>query len=155
MDACLGDLLTWDAKPTKDAALRGYIIKSRIKESSNIMLAQPYSPELFSQGVLQGPDLLMKVLLKEITFEEAKAAWKRIEKDKEEKDAAASGPWMLNIPLACRRCTDLNDGVEIKKPVSAFTTAQKPEEIWRLAISFGQDFQVYNPRGLNSSGIRI
>ena len=43
--------------------LKGYIIKSRIREADKILLAQAYSPHLFRQGVLPGPGLLLDVLL--------------------------------------------------------------------------------------------
>ena len=64
MSATLGDLLQWDKKPTLEDMLRAYIIRSRIKEADKIMLAQPYSPQLFRQGLLPGPQLIVDVLLK-------------------------------------------------------------------------------------------
>ena len=65
LDACLGDLLAWNAQPSHEASLRGYIIKSRVKRAEHLLLAQPYSPNLFRQGDMPGPTLLMKVLLEE------------------------------------------------------------------------------------------
>ena len=50
-------------KPRMEDMLKGYIIKSRIRETDKILLAQPYSPHLFRQGVLPGPGLLLEVLL--------------------------------------------------------------------------------------------
>ena len=76
LDACLGDLLPWYHRPRKDDALRAYIIKSRVKTGSNLLLAQAYSPHLFRQGVLPGPDLLMRVLEGSLPPEDAKKAWK-------------------------------------------------------------------------------
>ncbi len=46
MDAALGDLLTWNQKPRLEDMLEGYVIKSRLRDASNIMLSQPYSPYL-------------------------------------------------------------------------------------------------------------
>ena len=62
LQACLGDLLAWHKKPTHDDMLRAYIIKSRVRETEKLLLAQPYSPALFTQGTLPGPALLMEVL---------------------------------------------------------------------------------------------
>ena len=76
LDACIGDLLPWYHRPRRDDALRAYIVMSRVQDVSDILLAQPYSPQLFRQGVLPGPDLLQKVLKDEITIEVAKRLWK-------------------------------------------------------------------------------
>ena len=61
MSATLGDLLPWHKKPTLEDMLRAYIIRSRVKECDNILLAQPYSPHLFRQGLLPGPKLLLSI----------------------------------------------------------------------------------------------
>ena len=68
LEACLGDLLAWHGKPSHELSLRGYIIKSRVKRAENILLAEPYSPNLFQQGDIPGPTLLMKVLQGELTY---------------------------------------------------------------------------------------
>ena len=47
--------------------LKAYIIRSRVKEVTDIIIAQPYSPHLFRQGVQPGPQLLLDVLLRKIT----------------------------------------------------------------------------------------
>ena len=51
LNACIGDLLPWSSKAQRDAALRAYIIKSRVKDCSRLLLPQPYSPQLTSTGV--------------------------------------------------------------------------------------------------------
>ena len=60
--------------------LRAYIIRSRIQEADKIMLAQPYSPQLFRQGLLPGPQLLLDVLLKKIDYAGVKKKWADITK---------------------------------------------------------------------------
>ena len=55
MMTTLGGLLPWHKKPTLEDMLRAYIIKSRVKQADKIILAQPYSPQLFRQGLLPGP----------------------------------------------------------------------------------------------------
>jgi hypothetical protein len=76
LDACIGDLLPWWRKPQMDDQLRGYIIKSRVRDASKLLTTQPYSPHLFRQGILPGPNLLHETLMKRMTPEEAKAAWR-------------------------------------------------------------------------------
>ena len=71
LDAALGDFLHWSSKPSLPAMLKAYIIRSRVKEVSDIIIAQPYNPHLFQQGILPGPQLLLDVLLRKITTLEA------------------------------------------------------------------------------------
>ena len=82
LDAVIGDLLPWSQIPTLDLALRAYIIKSRVRDSSQLLLAQPYSPMLFRQGVQPGPHLLHEVLSGRLTPAEAEKAWKSIHDNK-------------------------------------------------------------------------
>ena len=57
LDAAVGDLLPWFKKPTWEDMRRAYIIKSRVRDASELLVVQPYSPALFMQGDLPGPDL--------------------------------------------------------------------------------------------------
>eukprot|EP00973_Karenia_brevis_P026301 3627518-Karenia_brevis.AAC.1 len=58
MEAAIGDLLPWLQRPRLDDMLKGYIIKSRVRDGEKLLLAQPYSPHLFRQGTMPGPQLL-------------------------------------------------------------------------------------------------
>ena len=51
--------------------LKAYIIRSRVKEVSDIIVAQPYNPHLLRQGIQPGPQLLLDILLGRITTVEA------------------------------------------------------------------------------------
>ena len=86
LKACVGDLMKWTTTPTMDQALRAYIIKSRVRDGSNLLLAQPYSPMLLRQGVQPGPHLLLETLRRKLTPKEAKAQWAVFEKQQHEKD---------------------------------------------------------------------
>ena len=119
LDACLGDVLPWSHKPRRDDALRAYIIKSRARDASKLLLARPYSPHLFRQGVPPGPHLLMEVLQKKMTPKEAHKAWKEDEK-KHAKQATSGESWLDTMTLPCRRCTDKNGGEEVWRPLSSF-----------------------------------
>ena len=138
LDASIGDLLSWTAKPRLEDMLKAYIIKSRVRESENLMIAQPYSPHLFRQGVLPGPQLLLDVLEGRKTAAEAKEAWKKSEKQKKEDQQTRSGIWMLAQELPCRRCTDLNHGVEVWKPVSSFSSSRDPDVLKKTVLVKGQ-----------------
>ena len=73
LEACLGDFLHWSAKPSLSAMLKAYIIRSRVKEVNDLLIAQPYNPHLFRQGIQPGPQLLLDVLLGKLTTEQATA----------------------------------------------------------------------------------
>ena len=75
LDACIGSLLNWWDKPTRDAEVRGYIIKSRVREADNLLLAKPYSPHLFRLGPPAGPHYLLEVLRGNLTRAEAVKQW--------------------------------------------------------------------------------
>ena len=138
MEATMGDLLEWFRKPQMDAMLKAYIIKSRVRFAENLLLVQPYSPHLFRQGVLPGPQLLLDVLLGKRTYEDAQKAWKKHEKD-DAKKRSVTKAWLLEQTLPCRLCTDNNDGVEVWLPLRAFTTSDDPEVIWKRVVAKGAD----------------
>ena len=78
LPAALGDLLPWWHKPRLEDMLKGYIIKSRVKETQDILIAQPYSPHLFRQGVLPGPQLHLDTLMAEKRMR--RKVWKQARK---------------------------------------------------------------------------
>ena len=104
MEAAIGDLLPWFQKPRLDDMLEGYIIKSRVRDAEKLLLAQPYSPHLFRQGTLPGPQLLLYVLMNKPTFEVAKKQWHVYEQ--QEKQSMRFDSWLLDQALPCRCCTD-------------------------------------------------
>ena len=85
LEACIGDLQEWWMKPHKEASIRGYIIKSRIRRTENLIIAGPYSPCLFRMGAPAGPRYLLQTLQGYLTPKEALRQWK---KEAEQKAAA-------------------------------------------------------------------
>ena len=93
LPAAIGDCLSWTSKPQRDSMLRAYIIKSRVKRAEDMLIVQAYSPHLFRQGMLPGPQLLLDVLTKKTkTTEEVKKAWKVIEKKADGGERSADRP---------------------------------------------------------------
>jgi hypothetical protein len=97
--------LDWYQKPHKEAAVRGYIIKSRVRVTDNLLLATPYSPMLFGQGPPPGP--LLEVL-RGMPRKEALRQWTReeeaaeVEADARDNDVRAKWPFAMKLP--CRHC---------------------------------------------------
>ena len=134
LDACIGDLLSWDAKPYKDAAIRGYIIKSRVRRSEDLLLARPYSPCLFRLGAPAGPKFLLETLQGKMTRTEAVTAWKK-EDEQIAKESAASGSgekWPLSMKLECRHCGKM-------LALTHFSTSRNIDDLWSTCISKGAD----------------
>jgi hypothetical protein len=73
-----------------DSIAQAYIIKSRVRDGDGLLLVQPYSPQLFRQGDLPGPRLLMNALQGKLTPQELKKEWKAVEKEKE---SSAARQW--------------------------------------------------------------
>ena len=146
LEACIGELLPWWRRPTRPDALTSYIIRSRVKDGSNLLLTQPYSPQLFRQGNQPGPHLLNEVLQRRMTTEDARLAWanaeKKSEADKESmQDTGGKQHYLASIQAPCRRCTD-RLGEEVWKPLSAFYVfASNPSatDVWQTALAQGQD----------------
>ena len=141
--ACIGDLMKWNQTPTMEQALRALIIKSRVRDANNLLLAQPYSPMLLRQGVQPGPQLLLNTLQKVITPKEAKARWEAFEVAQKEEEKAGSH-WQDRIQLPCRRCSD-RQGHEVMKPLRAFPMpgVSDPKAIWITCIAEGQDLNCF------------
>ena len=90
---------------------------------------------------MPGPTLLMKVLLGEMTFKQVHKAWKEEESMMEEKDSQPK-LWWEKITLPCRRCTDLNKGKDVMKPLTAFASSQfnrTADDYWNKVVSKGAD----------------
>ena len=101
LSACIGDLLEWWVRPQRDGAVRGYIIKSRVGQADHLLLARPYSPHLFRQGVPQGPHYLREVLRGNLTYKAAMKQWQQESQKDEEKETDLIGdkwPFCMTLP---------------------------------------------------------
>ena len=64
LNAAIEVLLGREHQPQQNDALRGNMIKNRVKSASKLLLAQPYNQHLIRQGVCPGPHLLLQDLQK-------------------------------------------------------------------------------------------
>ncbi len=89
------DCLPWDTKPDKAAQLSGYMSMSRLSHTDDMYFTQPFSPELFSQGDLPGPSLLLQYQIGKFKSGAAlKAAWDAARPKKGKKE----GDWATKMP---------------------------------------------------------
>ena len=61
IDKGISDLGTWMDVATSTRAMKGYIALSRVRCADDILVAQPFSPCLFTQGKQHWPSLLLDV----------------------------------------------------------------------------------------------
>ena len=54
--------------------------------------------------------------------------------------------WPFSMELPCRVCTDKNEGQEVWKPLSAFTTSRSLDAVWQNTIAKGQDLVCFKCR---------
>ena len=76
MKSSILDLGDVGACPSLDAAMRGYIGLSRVRAAHNLLVVQPFSPLLFSQGPQPFPSALMEVLRGNVLCAEVSAKMK-------------------------------------------------------------------------------
>ena len=140
LSACIGDLLEWHVRPQRESAIRGYIIKSRIDQADHLLLARPYSPQLFNQGVPPGPHYLREVMRGNLSYKDAIRQWTaQMNADKSKEETNASEKWPFCMTLPCRNCHSTKGPL----PLTAFTVAHDFKEIWRVCISKGQLLTCY------------
>jgi len=125
LDACIGDLLDWWDKPSRETAVRGYISNSRVRTTDKLKIARPYSPELFRLGPPAGPHYLLEVLRGNLTRQEAVKQWDAQEEKhaKESKATQQASRWPDYMRLPCRTCSDPTD-MKTFRPLSAFTSTK-------------------------------
>ena len=72
--------------PSRQDQLTGYMCLNRVETAEALRIVQPFSPHLFQQGELPGPNLFLKFWRKELTSEQAYEAWKKRNEQNEESD---------------------------------------------------------------------
>lgn len=121
----LGDV---GARPSLDAAMRGYIGLSRVRAAHNLLLPQPFSPLLFSQGPQPFPSALMEVLRGNVHCAEVSAKMKEAHVSKKDIKQLKSTRWK------CSGCHDLAPTNQY-----VFGVAEKwYDEVYRLIIRPGK-----------------
>ena len=128
LDAAYVDCLSWDAPPTRDLQLAGYMSLSRVESIENICVTQAFSPQLFSQGDLPGPEILLKFQRNEIQQHELENAWASRRTQKKRRTLK----WPQDMLLYCRGCSE-RLGEETERPLSEF-----PEATWKT-IALGME----------------
>ena len=72
LPAVIVDCLAVDLCSKTTEMLAAYIGLSRVRRKEALLIAEPFSPALFCHGQPPGPEILMKVLRRDITADDAK-----------------------------------------------------------------------------------
>ena len=105
--------------PTHDAQLTGYVCASRVRRVTDLVVAHPYSPELFTQGDLTGPKLLLDFQRGHKSVEDVKMAWAQAARAAQNRTRARD--WPANLNLICISCAiTIETAEEFKRPLWSF-----------------------------------
>ena len=75
LPAAFIDCLPCDNEPRQQDQLSGYMCFSRVQRIEDVVVVQPFSPALFTQGDLPGPNLLLALKRGEIAESALKKEW--------------------------------------------------------------------------------
>ena len=128
------DCGSWDQETHHENQLSGYMCLSRAEAIDGICIVQAYAPNLFRQGDLPGPNLLLKFWRGEIEQKDLEAAWKKQSKKKRKPN---NWCWVEEMPLFCRGCSETAE-TDIYKPLRCFPDLGS-QHIWDRVILSGME----------------
>ena len=123
--------MPWCEKPDRAAHVGAYMCLSRVRCIDDVWITQPYSPILFNQGDLPGPELLLKFQRGELRAENLEEEWR----GRREPRSRRSHQWLEGMPLYCRGCSE-RAGEDVQKPAKEFphTSTQR---LWQEVVALG------------------
>ena len=134
LKAALLDVDTWDKETSRDDQLSGYMCLSRAEEIEGICIVQAYAPNLFRNGELPGPDLLLKFQREEIEQMHLEAAWSKQSKKVRKPNV---WHWLSEMPLFCRGCSE-SATEDVYKAAKEFPD-RGSQHFWERVIALGME----------------
>lgn len=113
--------------------LTGYMCLNRVETADSVCIVQAFSPCLFQQKDLPGPNLFLKFWRNQLTSKECYAQWH--EENKKKKSRAMV--WPKKMPLFCRGCSDAVN-TDIRTPLEDFPATNKTN-IFATLIAEGME----------------
>ena len=92
------DCLSVEDTPRPEDQWKAYIGISRLTSADGLLLAQPFAPMLFRQGLLPGPTLLMRFQRGELNEDQLEKEWEKVTSKKRHSMAFKDVRW------PCGRC---------------------------------------------------
>ena len=128
------DCGTWQEDTNHENQLSGYMCFSRAETIEGICVVQPYPPNLFCQGDLPGPNLLLQFWRGDIEQKSLQEAWNKHSKKPRKPN---NWNWLQEMPLLCRGCTEVA-GRDILKPAKEFPN-HGDTHLWDRVIALGME----------------
>ena len=128
------DCASWQLETTRENQLNGYMCLSRVETVDGICIVQSYAPNLFRQGDLPGPNLLLKFWRGEIQEADLEKAWG---KDAKPKRKPTNWCWLEQMPLFCRSCSE-TASADVYKPLKQFPDRGQTH-CWDKVVALGME----------------
>ena len=106
---------------------------NRVETANSLCIVQPFSPCLFQQDDLPGPNLFLQFWRKQLTSKETYVQWQHEDRRKKRQTLA----WPNKLPLFCRGCSDASNA-EVRIPLQEFPLTNKTR-IFETLISEGME----------------
>ena len=129
------DALPWNYKPERKTQLCAYMSLSRVSHIDDLFLTQPFAPQLFEQGDLPGPSILLGFLTGKLDAAAVQKAW-AVKAVESKRDRGTN--WEDKMPLLCRGCSE-RQGTNIYKPLRDLGFVISPEDQCTEIVSLGMD----------------
>ena len=130
------DCDTWKQETSRENQLSSYMCFSRAEEIKRICIVQPYAPNLFRNGDLPGPDLLLKFQRGAIEQRHLETAWGKQSKKIRKPN---NWHWLNEMPLYCRGCSE-TAAVEVYKAAKEFPNPNRGLQLlWDRVIALGME----------------
>ena len=107
---------------------------NRVETADSVCIVQAFSPCLFQQNDLFGPNLFLKFWRNELTSKQCWAKW--VEETKNQKNSRPV-VWPKKMPLFCRGCSDAVNK-DIRNPLEKFPRTDK-SNLFRTLIAEGME----------------
>ena len=134
LKAALIDCESWDDETNHEKQLTAYMCFSRAETIEGICVIQRYAPNLFRQGDLPGPNLLLKFWREEIAQTDLEAAFRKQSKKQRKPN---NWCWLEQMPLYCRGCSE-QVGHDVTKPAKDFPD-RGATHLWERVIALGME----------------
>ena len=106
---------------------------NRVETANAIVIVQPFSPCLFQQEDLPGPNLFLQFWRNQLTSSQCYVQWHQENKKKKSKAVV----WPEKMPLFCRGCSDAVNK-DIRNPVQDFPRTNK-NKLFETLIAEGME----------------
>ena len=105
------DCLDMAMTPKIEDMTKAYVCISRVRQAHDLLIAQPFTPALFKQGVIIGPHLLLRRFKESLSEASVEDEWQRLESAYKDVTRAFKGlSWQCGECMALKSIVDYEGG---------------------------------------------